>query len=228
MKIKDTLFVLIIIAIFLPFIVSDAAYDYFISATKAHPYIAAYIKFAVLATVGEVLTLRISKGVYPYSTFGLIPKMLVWGVFGVWIALAMKTFASGSPQMLESFGISGVGEAMQGDFSGKRLLGAFITSAMLNTIFAPVFMTLHKITDMHIASNNGSMKSFIKPIAMRKYFTTLDWDTQWNFVFKKTIFLFWIPAHTITFLLPPTMQVLFAALLSIALGIFLSISRKRK
>jgi hypothetical protein len=47
---------------------------------------------------------------------------------------------------------------------------------------------------------------------------------QWGFVFKKTIPLFWFPAHTITFLLPAHLQVLFAAVLSIFLGIILSVA----
>ena len=50
----------------------------------------------------------------------------------------------------------------------------------------------------------------------------MNWDVMWNFVFLKTIPLFWFPAHTITFLLPPDFQVLFAALLGIALGLILA------
>jgi hypothetical protein len=49
---------------------------------------------------------------------------------------------------------------------------------------------------------------------------------MWGFVFKKTIPFFWIPAHTITFLLPPDVQVLFAALLGIALGTILAVAGK--
>jgi len=47
---------------------------------------------------------------------------------------------------------------------------------------------------------------------------------QWNFVFKKTIPFFWYPAHTITFLLPVDYQVLFAAILGIALGTILAMA----
>jgi uncharacterized integral membrane protein len=43
-------------------------------------------------------------------------------------------------------------------------------------------------------------------------------------VFKKTIPLFWYPAHTITFLLPAGFQVLFAAVLGIVLGVLLSVA----
>jgi hypothetical protein len=50
---------------------------------------------------------------------------------------------------------------------------------------------------------------------------------QWGFVFKKTIPLFWIPAHTLTFCLPQDLQVLFAAFCSVILGLFLSIAAKK-
>jgi hypothetical protein len=43
-------------------------------------------------------------------------------------------------------------------------------------------------------------------------------------VFKKTIPFFWIPAHTITFLLPADFRILFAAILGVALGIILAIA----
>jgi hypothetical protein len=54
--------------------------------------------------------------------------------------------------------------------------------------------------------------------------SSLNWKVQWDFVFKKTIPLFWIPAHTITFMLPGEFQVLFAASLSIVLGLLLSVA----
>jgi hypothetical protein len=52
----------------------------------------------------------------------------------------------------------------------------------------------------------------------------LDWTTMWGFVFKKTIPLFWIPAQTINFMLPEEYRVLFAAFLSIVLGVLLSVA----
>jgi hypothetical protein len=93
---------------------------------------------------------------------------------------------------------------------------------MMNTCFAPVFMTVHKITDMHISQHHGRLKSLITPIKVKNILSALDWNVQWNFVFKKTIPFFWIPAHTITFILPANFRVLFAALLSVALGLILA------
>ena len=53
----------------------------------------------------------------------------------------------------------------------------------------------------------------------------IDWNIQYDFVFKKTIPLFWYPAHTITFMLPGNYQVLFAAVLGVVLGLILSIKK---
>ena len=88
----------------------------------------------------------------------------------------------------------------------------------------PVFMTLHKITDTQILQYEGKLTALIRPLPMGKILSSLNWNVQWGFVFKKTIPFFWIPAHTITFLLPGQYQVLFAALLGVALGIILSIA----
>ena len=88
------------------------------------------------------------------------------------------------------------------------------------SIFGPVFMTLHKVTDTHILATGGTLKGFFTPIPMGKILQGLNWKVQWGFVFKKTIPFFWFPAHTITFLLPGDARVLFAALLGVVLGIF--------
>jgi hypothetical protein len=88
-------------------------------------------------------------------------------------------------------------------------------------------MTFHKITDMHIHNHGGSLSALAHPIPMGKLISELDWKKQWGFVFKKTIPLFWYPAHTITFLLPGELRVLFAALLGIVLGVLLAVAAKK-
>ena len=124
----------------------------------------------------------------------------------------------------ESFGIEGVAAAMKGELTPLKFIGALLISLTMNTTFAPVFMTLHKITDTHILNNGGSLRALVRPIPMRRIISSLNWEVQWGFVFKKTIPFFWIPAHTITFLLAPQYQVLFAALLGVMLGILLSVA----
>ena len=222
MKRSDWLFILLFIVLFTPLIVCKTAYEFFTQATASHPYLMAFLKFAILSSAGEMLGLRIKEGRYNYKGFGLAPRAIVWGLLGVWIAAAMKKFSTGAPILIESIGFEGVAKSMTESFSLNKLIGAFAISVAMNTSFAPVFMTCHKVTDTHILENNGSLRSLIRPLAFGKILCSINWQVQWNFVFKKTIPLFWIPAHTITFLLPPTFQVLFASLLGVALGVILS------
>ena len=104
------------------------------------------------------------------------------------------------------------------------MLAAFCISATMNLIYAPIMMTFHKITDTHIVDNGGTVSGLFKSIKMGDILTRINWNVQWNFVFKKTIPFFWIPAHTITFLLPGEYRVAFAAVLGIALGVILAIA----
>ncbi len=222
---KDLLFATTIVIILAPFFLFDEAAEWFKASTAAHPYAMAFLKFMILSTVGEMIGLRIKSGVYSYKGFGLLPRAVVWGLFGVLIASAMKIFSTGTPVVLEGFGVKGVVAAMTGGFTLKKLIGAFFISTLMNTLFAPVFMTLHKISDSNILANGGSLwRSMTHPVPFGEALAALNWKVQWGFVFKKTIPLFWIPAHTITFLLPANVQVLFAASLSIVLGIFLSVA----
>lgn len=224
MKKQDILFVLGFILLFLPFFVSQQVYDFYIDFNKSHGMITSFVKFAVLATIGEVIGLRIRTGKFYQKGFGILPRAVVWGFLGLTIKLAFVIFATGTPIFLSYIGVAGAVEAMKGDISLDKILVAFSISALMNLIYAPVMMTLHKITDMHIVGNGGTLSGLIKPIQISKIFVNLDWGVQWNFVFKKTIPFFWIPAHTITFLLPPDYQVLFAAILGIVLGVLLAIA----
>lgn len=61
---------------------------------------------------------------------------------------------------------------------------------------------------------------------MGKIIRNLNWDVQWNFILKKTIPLFWIPAHTITFSLPAEHRILFAAVLGVILGVLLAVANR--
>lgn len=228
MKKHDFFFILLLIAVFVPFFVNDAIYDWYKSFNASHGMIMSFLKFAILATLGEVLGLRIIAGVYNRKGFGIIPRMVIWGVLGMGINMAMIIFSKGVPMFMEYMGMSQASTLINGDFCADKLWIALAISVAMNTIFAPVFMTFHKITDTHILQCNGALKSLITPIPMTKIIAGLNWNVQWNFVFKKTIPMFWYPAHTITFLLPPQMRVLFAALLGVVLGVLLAVAARKK
>ena len=202
--------------------------DGFIAATKAAPYCASFLKFAVLATFGECIGLRITTGDYNRPGFGILPKALVWGLLGVGIKMAFTIFAVGAPAVLAELGLpAGAAALKSGDFF-PRLSAAFFVSVTINSIFAPLFMTLHKVADLHIAETGGTIRGFLAPIPMGRLLKEIRWDVMWGFVFKKTLPCFWVPAHTITFMLPQHFQVVFAALLGVVLGVILAVAGAQK
>jgi len=223
MKKIDFYFLIIVLLLFLPFFLNENLYAAYKTANAAHPFLIGFLKFAILATMGESIGLRMREGVYTKPGFGLMPKAVVWGLLGLTIVMAFQIFSAGSLVFLKSLGMNNASEALAGPMNWQRIAVAFTISITLNLIYAPILMTLHKITDTHIVRNSGTMSALLKPVMMGDIMSKLDWKVQWDFIFKKTIPFFWIPAHTITFLLPVEFRVLFAALLGIALGIILSI-----
>ena len=232
MKRSDAFFVLFLLLIFVPFFISDNLYNSYKDFNSNFPFLISFIKFAILATLGELLGLRIRHGKYFEKGFGIIPRAVVWGILGISIKMAFIIFGEGAPRMLQVMGVHFSADPpsaiLKQDFfttlSGVQLLSAFAVSVSMNVFFAPIFMTFHKITDTHILANNGSWKCLFKPIPFAKILKGLNWKVQWNFVIMKTIPFFWIPAQTINFLLPPEVRILVAALLGIVLGVILSIA----
>lgn len=225
MKKSDLIFITSILTVLIIFIFVSPVTDWYMQFNKAHGMVMSFFKFALLATLGEIIALRIRKGVYNEAGFGILPRMIVWGFLGITINIAFQIFSTGAPMFLAYLGLSGAPQAMKGSFTTLQLLDAFAISVTMNLTFAPVMMTFHKITDTHISDTGGSVAGLFSPIPFASIFKNMNWDVMWNFIFKKTIPFFWIPAHTITFLLPAEFRVLFAALLGIALGLILSIRK---
>jgi hypothetical protein len=227
MKRNDLIFLTTVFVVFALFLFVKPVTSWYMQFNKEHGMVMSFLKFALLATLGEIIALRIKTGNYNEPGFGIIPRMIVWGFLGLAINLAFNIFASGAPVFLAYMGLKDAPAAMNGSFSGLKLLDAFTISTTMNLIFAPVMMTFHKITDIHIIANGGTVSGLLKPIPFGPILKGINWDVMWNFIFKKTIPFFWIPAHTITFLLPPEFRVLFAALLGIALGLILAIGGQK-
>ena len=91
MKKADIVFACAVVAVFLPFVLSEPVYEAYKSFNAAHGMIVSFIKFAVLSTAGEMLGARITTGRYYYKGFGLISKMLVWGILGMGINMASSS-----------------------------------------------------------------------------------------------------------------------------------------
>lgn len=90
MKKSDFIFLLVATAIFLPFFISDDAYEWYKTFNATHGMVMSFLKFAILSTMGEMIGLRISTGVYINRTFGIIPRMVVWGLIGMGINMATR------------------------------------------------------------------------------------------------------------------------------------------
>ncbi|MDF1576743.1 MAG: Mpv17/PMP22 family protein [Bacteroidales bacterium] len=221
---KDLFFMLGVSLFFLPFFIFSSLFEAYYQFNQEHGLLMSFIKFFFLATLGELIGLRIKTGRYYYKGFGLLPRALVWGFLGITIYMAFAVFAAGTPVLLEKTGFSDAAQILYSDLSWKKVAVSFSIATVLNLFYAPVLMTFHKITDAHILETGGSLKGFFRPVPVARIFREINWEVQWNFVFKRTIPLFWIPAQTITFLLPEEYRVLFAAFLGIVLGVILAIA----
>ena len=215
--------VLVIVALVLGFFVLiPGAFEGFRALSARHGFLLSFVKFALLATFGECLALRLLTGKYNRPGFGVLPKMLVWGVLGMLIKTAFIIFATGTPQLLAYLGFPvSMSTLSEGSFF-LRVLMAFSVSVTMNCSFAPFMMVLHKISDIQIQEKGGGLRASFSSIDSAALLGKIDWKVMWNFVFKKTIPFFWIPAHTITFLMPTELQTLFAAILGVMLGIILA------
>lgn len=213
---KGTILWISVIAAIGVFLALPVTREIFTAATNKYPYIMGFIKFAILATMGEFLAARLIFKRWVMIK-GLLPKMVIWGVLGVLIVLMFSLYTSGVNGAVEK------GLLFTGQGYVAKILTALYISTIMNLTFAPVFMASHRITDVYIDKIYSGEKS-----TFSKVISEIDWSGFLKFVVGKTIPLFWIPAHTITFLLPDEFKVIFAASLSILLGLILSFARHRK
>ncbi len=214
-----SIFILLAFALILIF---PQSREIFKTASGTHPFIMGFIKFALMATVGEIIALRISKKAWNIPSFvGL--RALIWGLIGIAITFMMKTYAGGVSVLTSQNSVTGASPLLFAGENGtllNKFLTAFYTSAIMNLTFGPTFMAFHKCTDKCL-----ELKAQGKPHKALDAVSAVDWKGFAGFTLFKTIPIFWIPAHTITFMLPAEYQVIMAAALSVALGIILSLKK---
>ncbi|MFH1235861.1 MAG: hypothetical protein V1685_02895 [Parcubacteria group bacterium] len=185
----------------------------FIAATQQHPYLMGFVKVACLATFGECLKKRIMTGTWQFSR--PVARFFVWGLFGVWFAAAFPFAISGTRALIDKHLW----------IDGPKLWVAFSSSLWINPLggYAFTMMVTHEYCNKAI--DRGAV------ISLKTFSECMTGSSAANAWFRfipKTIFFFWIPAHTITFLLPQHYYVLFAASLSIVLGFILTLAQRAK
>lgn len=219
MKKYDFLWIVALAAV-IAILVYPTTHVAFLLATKTHPYIMGFIKVAILATMGELLARRIAIGDWKKPT-GILYRILVWGFIGMTFVLVFDIFASGVTAAMSKGLLPHMSEGL-----ASKIGFAFFTSALMNLIFAPTFMAFHRVTDTYIDLGEGKLENIFK-VKLKDVVGKIDWNGFISFVILKTIPIFWIPAHTITFLLAPEYRVLMASFLSIAMGGILAFAKRR-
>lgn len=201
------------------FLVTPVTHHALISATRAHPLVMGFVKFAILASLGELLGVRMRTAEWKIPV-GMPWRVLVWGILGGLIALMFHVFNAGAQAAMTAGLLPGKGTALE------TIATAFWISTVMNTTFGPAMMAAHRICEAYIELCGGRLLRggvrFVDVVAH------IDWHGFFGFVIGKTIPFVWIPAHTLTFLAPPEYRVLVAALLSILFGTLLAFAARTK
>lgn len=159
---------------------------------RAWPLASAALQFSVLGLLGELLGGGLLGGRLAFPARWLPAKALAWALLGVVIKLGFVMMKGAA------HGLLGWLEAPPCLFAGVGW--ALVVSVLTNLFFGPQMMAFHRLEDNLIAGqwHWGGLA--------RPWFS-LVW--------------FWIPAHTLTFSLPPDYQLGLAALWSVVLGVIL-------
>jgi hypothetical protein len=187
----------------------------FINYTEIHPYIAGFVKFAILATMGDLLGMRMINKTWVIPD-GLLIKVIIWGVIGMMITLVYTVY------------MGGVAVAQSTDklpWEGSVIAQALFGSIIMNVTFGPMMMTFHRFTNMFIDLRCQRSRG---QVSLSDLVDKNDWHSLVEFAWVKTCIFFWIPVHTLVFLLPGEYRVLVSAFLSIALGLLLAASKTQK
>lgn len=212
MKIKNFLWNILFGGFFLILLI-PATRESFMAFSGQHHYMAGFIKFFVLASFGEVVGLKIVSGKWDIPN-GALYRGIVWGILGAASTLAFTIFSGGVAFAQSHHYLPGL---------DVYIITAFLTSFVMNLTFGPMLMITHRMTDTYIDLKLEGKENLSLKVVMQ----TINWPEFFSFVVLKTIPFFWIPAHTAVFIVPSEYRVLFAALLSVALGAILAFAKKK-
>lgn len=196
-------------------LVQPTSREIFINATSAHPYFGGFIKFAILASMGDLLGSRIISKAWRLPQ-GFVFKAIVWGILGMMITLVFTVFTGGA-EVAQNVG--------KLPWKGNTLALAFFGSAIMNLTFGPMMYVYHRFGDLYVdhCIENKTFKVNIGTLQEK-----IDWRAMVTFSWLTTCIWVWIPCHTIVFLLPGEYRVLASAFLSILLGILIAFSKRKK
>lgn len=172
----------------------------YLSWVQANPILSTIIQFAILGTIGEIISkwLVQKSFKYPFTFPMTLWKMAVWAVLGVGTKYAFQGF-SGFVNAL-------IAKNMWPDFQAGTFGYAFSLSALMNLQFGLFLVIMHRVLD-NLPEKKKNWKNLDKSM----------YSLLW----------FWIPAHTVTFLVQDALRIGLAALWSIALGLILGFFNRK-
>jgi hypothetical protein len=173
-------------------------YDYS-QWVRENPLLSAAIQFAILGTLGELIAsgLRQKRIALPCNGMQLASKVLAWALLGIIIKYGFTGMKGFTKALLE--------HNLLPQFMADGIGWAFAVSLLTNVFFGPQMMFFHRLEDNLIL---------------------WEWNTKGMTRAWWTLIWFWIPAHTVTFSLPPDYQIGLAAVWSLVLGLILGLSKK--
>ncbi len=166
--------------------------DSYIEFVKSYPLISAMLQFSVLGTVGDLIAKCLQKEVF-FMPYSMRILLLKMLEWAL-LALCIKYAFVGFQGFVD-------GLLLHGMIPDLGVFGrAFAVSLCMNLQFGLLLVILHRYLDNLIARENN-----------------------WGNLDKgmKSLVWFWIPAHTITFMLDKPYQIGLAALWSVVLGVIL-------
>jgi len=181
--------------------------------SKAHPFFMGFLKVGLLATFGEMIKMRGKTGSYRITH--LTERFIVWGLYGLIFSVAFPLFDAGVKGLMNAGLWYGTAAPAT---MGAKLWLAFSCSFLTNMIFAFPMMLSHEWFNFSINQQRLTGGA--------EFWAGLD-KQVWGSFIPKSIIVFWIPAHTITFSLPGEYRILMAAALGVALGFLLTFKPKK-
>lgn len=172
----------------------------YIAWVTQNPLLSAAVQFGLLGTLGEIVafTLRSKRPALPGSWWQIIAKVAAWGLLGIVIKYGFTGMKGFTHALLD--------HQLLPVWCESGFGWAISVSVLTNLLFGPQMMFFHRLEDNLIAWK----------------WNTAGLTTAW-----KTLLWFWIPAHTVTFMLPSEYQIGLAAIWSLVLGLILGLSTKR-
>lgn len=171
--------------------------NFYIQTVTEYPIISAMIQFAILGTLGDIVSKWIIKNkvFMPYSFPTLLLKMIEWAILAFFIKYAFVGYHGFIDGLIEHGFLPQL----------NKFAYSFAISASMNLQFGLLLVILHRLLD-----------------------NLIDRQNNWANIHKGMLSLlwFWVPAHTVTFMLDKPYQIGLAALWSVVLGVILGFYNK--